>query len=126
MNMNWSDQVSRPAVATEYRNHLIRTLGYQLPAFTSAEEIIACAKSVTPPPYEAEQGWRTEPPFPGLADRPEETPAGWRMACACRLMSGDRELGVIFVTFFGGRPMAAVVSPPETEIPKQYSPISAM
>jgi hypothetical protein len=123
--MNAAHQAYRTSAAGAYRDYMIRTLGWELPRVNSADELIALARRVTPPPFEAENGWRTEPPFPGAGERPEEMlPGGWRMICACRLYAGQEEVGAIFMTFFSGRPVAVVVSPPGTVIPEEYLPIA--
>jgi hypothetical protein len=107
-----------------YRDHMIATLGYNIANCSSAEEIIALARNLKSPDYEAGQGWRTVPPFPGAYDTPTSQPPHWRMVTACHLLDrDDQELGVFYVTFVSGKPSAVVLSGAGTEIPKHYVPL---
>jgi hypothetical protein len=111
-------------VMRAYRDHVVSTLGYRIPAANSAEELIALAKKTAGPELEAKHGLRTEPPFPGATEEPELMPTGWRMICACRLYEGDVERGVIFTTFVGGRPAAVFMHAPGATIPPEYKPLA--
>ncbi|HEV8021526.1 MAG TPA: hypothetical protein VGP41_09710 [Candidatus Lustribacter sp.] len=120
------DQNARAQVGMIYRDHLIASLGYNIKNCSSAEEIITLARNLYSPDYEAGQGWRTDPPFPGAHDEPLSIPPHWRMVTACRLLDrDDQELGVFYVTFVSGKPTAVVLSPAGTEIPNHYVPLKA-
>jgi hypothetical protein len=114
----------RAGVMRAYRDHLVSTLGYRIPAASSAEALVALAKKTAAGELEAKYGWRTEPPFPGATEEPEHMPTGWRMICACRLYEGDVERGVIFTTFVGGRPVAVFMHGPGMAIPPEYKPLA--
>lgn len=113
----------RPIVMKAYTAHLIRRFGNQLRTVRSAEALIELARSIPAPDFEAAEGWRTEPQFPGLGEKPEEMPDGWRMICASRLYSGNVELGVIYMNFYCGKPLSVFLSPPGTDIPAEYTAI---
>ena len=118
-----SDANFRAGITRAYRDHIISQLGWKIPNVTSGAELIALAQKVADPPFEAEHGLRTEPPFPGAAEKPDEMPTGWRMICASRLYSGDQEVGVIYLTFVSGRTPSVVFNAPGTLIPKEYLPV---
>ena len=88
--MDATDPRYRAGIQNAYRDHIIRTLGWKIPAVQSAEELIELAKKCADPPLEAENGWHTEPPFPGAVETPEKSPGGWRMIAASRLLEGER------------------------------------
>jgi hypothetical protein len=112
----------RSESALTYRNHLINMLGRQCPNVTSGAELIAQALRTRNPEFEAALGWRTEPPFPGAGEVPQEMPNGrFRMICASRLYLNDVEAGVIFTTFYSGKSFAVYVSPPGNHIPPEYT-----
>ena len=115
----------RPIVMKAYNTHLIRTFGNQLRQVRSAAALIELAKSIPAPDFETAEGWRTEPPFPGLGETPEEMPDGWRMICASRLFSGNVELGVIYMNLYSGKPVSCFLSPPGTDIPATYTAIAS-
>ena len=120
------DQQERATVGLLYRNHLIGILGYNLPNCNSPEELIALARSMTPPPYEAEQGWHCEPPFPGAYDTPTEMLPHFRMVTACALLDANNEvLGYFWLTLVSGKPAVVVLSGagPGNEVPSHYIPL---
>ncbi len=112
------------SIMTGYREHVMKAFGYRLPAVTSADELIALARRIRVPDFEAELGWQTDPPFPGACEKPEEMPNGWRMICACRVLAKGTEVGVIFLTLYSGRPAAVYVSAAGTVIPGEYLPLA--
>lgn len=115
----------RSEAAVMYRDHLIVTLGRQIPNVASVQGLIDVAARTRGPAFEAANGWRTEPPFPGAGEVPEEMPNGrFRMICASRLYVGDVEAGVIFTTFYSGRASAVYVSPAGQRIPAEYTAFS--
>jgi hypothetical protein len=114
----------RPIVMKAYTAHLIQTFGNQLRVVRSADGLIELAKTIPIPEFEAAEGWRTVPQFPGMGEKPEEMPDGWRMICASRLYSGNVELGVIYMNFYSGKPLSVFLSPPGTDIPAEYTPIT--
>jgi hypothetical protein len=114
----------RPIVMKAYTGLLISTFGKQLAQVRSAEALIELAQRIPVPDFEAAEGWRTEPQFPGMGEKPEEMPDGWRMICASRLYSGNVELGVIYMSFYSGKPLSVFLSPPGTEIPAVYTAIA--
>ena len=59
-----------------------------------------------------------------MGEKPEEMSDGWRMICASRLYSGNVELGVIYMNFYSGKPLSVFLSPPGTDIPAEYTPIT--
>jgi hypothetical protein len=115
----------RPIVMRLYNEHVANALGRPLPNVGSADELRALAQRLRPPAFEAEHGWRTEPPFPGAMEKPEQMSDGWRAIGACRLFEGENELGVIFMTFYGGRPAGAFLGTPGTAIPEEYSVLTS-
>lgn len=116
---------NRAIVMREYRDHVTRVLGPILPAVASAAELIALARSIPVPAIEAERGWHTEPPFPGAVENPELMSDGWRMICASRLLSGDEDLGVIFMTLYAGKAAGVFLAGPGTAFPEEYSVLSS-
>jgi hypothetical protein len=123
LNMNDSERFQiRYNASEQYRDHVIKSLGYKLPHVGSAEGLIELARKADAGELEAANGWRTEPPFPGAGERPEEMPTGWRMICASKLFAGDDAIGTIFMTFVSGRPVGSVVVN-DFPIPREYSPI---
>lgn len=115
----------RMHVQQTYCDLMIDQLGYKIPHVGSAEGLIALARRIDAGPLESANGWRTEPPFPGAGETPEEMPKGWRMICASKFFVGDKAVGTIFMTFVSGRPVAVVVNFADFPIPKEYSPILA-
>ena len=116
------DVNERIGVAQVYRDHVIATLGYKIPPVGSAAELIELARKAGADELEAANGWRTEPPFPGAGETPEEMPSGWRMICASKLFVRGEPAGTIFMTFVSGRPVSSVVIT-DHPVPPQYSPI---
>jgi hypothetical protein len=110
-------------VMRAYRDHVIRVLGWQIPNVTSGEELVELARKAEASALEAEHELRTEPPFPGAAEKPDEMPKGWRMICAARLFHGGVEVGVMFTTFVSGRTPSIFINAPGSPIPEEYSPI---
>jgi hypothetical protein len=110
---------------SEYRDHVLRVLGYPIPVVESGEELITLARKLAAPEFEARLGWRTEPPFPGASEKPEKMETGWRMICACKFFKGDDQMGTLFMTFVSGRPVGVVINVPTTTIPAEYTPILA-
>jgi hypothetical protein len=110
-------------VMRTYRDHVIRVLGWQLPNVASGEELIALAKKTEASALEAEHGLRTEPPFPGAAEKPDEMPKGWRMICATRLSHEGHDVGVMYTTFVSGRTPSISIVEAATTIPEEYSPL---
>jgi len=110
---------------TMYRDHIVSTLGYKLPDVSSAGELIAMAKTIKVPAWEAQRGWRTDPPFPGLTEAPEEGKGSWRMICASRLFVGDEESAVIFMTLVSGKTATVAINAARWVIPERYLPLSA-
>jgi hypothetical protein len=66
---------------------------------------------------------RTEPPFPGAAEKPDEMPKGWRMICATRLSHEGHDVGVMYTTFVSGRTPSISIVEAATTIPEEYSPL---
>lgn len=119
LNVYWT------GIRGAYRDHAIRTLGYEIPNVESGAELIALAKKAEASELEAQHTFHTEPPFPGLADEPAPTAnGGWRLICACRVYEGTQEYGVIFTTFVSGRPTTVVVSAAGSVIPETYKPLA--
>ena len=117
----------RANVARRYRDHVRRVLGMVVPDVASGEELIALAKQIVNPPCEAEHGWRTDPPFPGVAGVPEKSHTGWHMLCVSRVhdtKNNNEEMGVLFMTLYSGRPTTVVVSARGTYVPEDYVPIA--
>ena len=115
----------KPGVTGLYCDHVMAILGYEVPDVPSGEALVAVAKRITVPPAEAEQGWRTDPPFPGVAEKPAEMRGRWRMICATRLYIDNREAAVMFMTLVSGRRIGINLNPPGTHIPKEYLPLSS-
>jgi hypothetical protein len=113
----------RRNVAQVYRDVVIDALGYKIPPVGSAEELLELARKAGADALEAANGWRTEPPFPGAGEKPEEMPRGWRMICASKFFVDDTPMGTIYMTFVSGRPVSVIVNPPDYPIPKEYLPI---
>jgi hypothetical protein len=108
-----------------YRDHVSGLLGYEIPNVTSAEALLELAKKITVPAFEEERGWRTDPPFPGTTEAPEEMRGRWRMICATRFYVDDREMGVIFMTLVSGRPTGLIINAPHSHIPQEYLPLAS-
>jgi hypothetical protein len=119
------DRYSRALVTESYVNHVSVCVGDPIPDAVTAAEFVAAARRITIPVFEAEKGWRTDPPLPGLLEKPEKMAHGWRMLCATRLYEGPQELGVLFVTLMSGRTASAFVAAPGTVIPKEYLPAAS-
>jgi hypothetical protein len=121
------DPYFRKRVMDAYFAHLRMSIGaVSVPTAASAAEFVALAKGISTPAFEAENDWRTDPPLPGLLEKPEQiAPNGWRMICASRLYEGAREAGVLFVTLMSGKPVGAFLAEPGTVIPKEYLPAEA-
>jgi hypothetical protein len=104
-----------------YRDHVISVLGWNIPPAESAQELIEMVKKVGSPELETRFGWRTDPPFPGMTEEPEQMRTGWRMICACHVYEGETYRGIIFTTFVSGRKATVVVNAPRTTvIPDNY------
>jgi hypothetical protein len=116
-------QTQRALALEAFRNYTHVELGYRIPAADSAEELLALARRLDTREIEAANGWRTEPPFPGLGEKPERMPVGWRMICASKLFAGNEAIGFVFTTLVSGRPTSMVINNPDYAIPKEYSPI---
>jgi hypothetical protein len=115
----------RTYILSTYRDHVIATLGWKIPVVSSADGLRGLAQRCAAPPFEAEIGWRTDPPFPGALEPPEQTPNGWRMICASRVYNRDDvELGVIFMTLYGGRTTSVFVNGPGSLIPETWKPLA--
>jgi len=119
------DESFRSGVTNMYRDHMTTILGYETPNVPSAEALIHLAKRITVPEFEAERGWRTDPPFPGVTETPEKMRTGWRMICATRFYVNNVETAVFYVTLFSGRTCSIVLNHPGTVIPKEYLPLSS-
>jgi len=115
----------RSGVTNMYRDHVIGILGYEIPKVPSADALIHLAKRITVPAFEAERGWRTDAPFPGVTEEPEEMRSGWRMICATRFYVDNVETAVMYMTLVSGRTCGVVLSLPGTVIPKQYLPLTS-
>ena len=122
--MDVNDPTYRSDVMRAYRGHIMRSIGVNVPDVTSSEDLLAVARKCIHPPIEAEQGWHSDPPFPGAAERPEKMPNGWRMICATRVLdSNNTVLGTLFMTFFTGRRVAVVFNLGDGHIPAEYKPL---
>ncbi len=119
------DSYQRTFITDSYADHASACVGNPVPGAETAEEFFTRAKHITVPEFEAANGWRTDPPFPGLLEKPEKMPHGWRMICATRLFEDARETGVLFVTLMSGRTASAFVAAPGTPIPKEYLPAAS-
>ena len=119
------DASFRSGLTNMYRDHVIAILGYEIPKVPSAEALIHLAKRITVPAFEAERGWRTDVPFPGVTEEPEEMRTGWRMICATRFYVGNVETAVIYMTLVSGRTCSVFLSHPGTPIPEQYLPLGS-
>lgn len=124
--MSYLSPEYRAGLNERYQDFILRAVGYKLPAAESAADLIAHAKKCANPPFEAELGLRTEPPFPGAMEPPEEMRNGWRAICASRIFKDDLEVGVIFTTFYSGRPVASFINGPTTMIPDFYKPVAEL
>jgi hypothetical protein len=109
----------------EYRDHVTRVLGPVIPHVAAAAELIEMARSIPRAPIEEQQGWHTEPPFPGAVEKPQEMSDGWRMVCASRLYKGEEDLGVIFMTLYCGRPAGVFLQGPGNAVPEEYSVLTS-
>jgi hypothetical protein len=119
------DLLFRAEAMRAYRDHVASTLGLRTPAVTSGAELIDLVKKTATGDVEAKYGWRTEPPYPGLREEPEEMPTGWRMICACRLFDdAGIERGVVFTTFISSKPVAVFVNHAGAVIPDNYKPLA--
>jgi hypothetical protein len=119
-----SHEAFRAGAMGHYRDHLITVLGWKIPAVQSAQELIELAKKAGSPEIETRYGWRTDPPFPGATEVPEEMPTGWRMICACHIFEGETYRGIVFTTFVSGRKTTVVINAPGTAvIPDDYKPL---
>ncbi len=114
----------RPIVMKAYNALLTQRFGGQLRQVRSGEALLELAQSIPAPAFEAAEGWRSEPTFPGVGEKPVETENGWRMICASRLYEGSVELGVIYMNFYSGKPVSVFLSPPGTDIPADWRPIA--
>jgi hypothetical protein len=113
----------RGGIALAYRERVIGVIGYKVPAVDSAAELLAIAKRLNATELEATYGWRTEPPFPGYAETPDELPNGWRMTCATNIFVGDEHAGVIFITLYSGKPVAVVMNRHDSPIPSSFTAV---
>jgi hypothetical protein len=120
-----NERYFRTSVVEEYVDHASACIGNPIPDAETADAFLAMARRITVPEAEAENGWRTDPPFPGMLEKPEKMPVGWRMICATRLYEGTREAGVLFVTLMSGRTASAFLGAPGTAIPKEYLPAAS-
>jgi hypothetical protein len=111
----------RAGIAHAYRERVIDILGFKIPGARNAAELIALAKRLDARELEAERGWRTEPPFPGAGEPPEQTPAGWRMMCASHVFVDGNVAGIIFLTLFSNKPVAVFVNQPDYQIPATFT-----
>jgi hypothetical protein len=114
----------RGGISLAYRERVMQVLGYKVPAVASAAALMAVAKRLDAAELEAERGWRTEPPFPGYAEPPQELPnGGWRMTCATNIFVGNDHAGVVFLTLYSGRPVAVVMNRHDSPIPATFTAV---
>jgi len=116
------DAQLRTLVTESYVDHASACVGTPVPLTETAAQFIAVAKRMTVPAFEAEKGWRCDPPLPGLLEKPEKMKDGWRMICATRFHVAGQLAGVLFMTLMSGRTVSAFVGGPDTVIPKEYLP----
>jgi hypothetical protein len=112
-----------------YREYIMQVLGYTIPPARTAEVMLELAKRIKAPAFEAEHGWRTDPPFPGSTPGPELIGGSiWRLVCACRLLNAadNTEIGVLYTTLAGDRQPAVVPNPAGTFIPEEYKPLASL
>jgi hypothetical protein len=98
-------------------------LGFKVPVVRSATDLLEVAKRLDASALEAANGWRTEPPFPGYGETPQELPNGWRMMCASNVFVGNEHLGVIFITLISGKPVAVVMNQRDSPIPSSFKAV---
>jgi hypothetical protein len=108
-----------------YIRHACSFVGDPVPDAATAAEFVALAKRMMKPDFEGVNGWRTDPPLPGLLEKPEKLATGWRMICATRIHQGTREAGVLFLTLMTGKTPSAFVAEPGTVIPQEYLPAAS-
>ena len=110
-------------ISLAYRELVMQTIGYKVPAVDSAEELIAVAKRLDATQLEAEKNWRTDPPFPGYGEKPEQLPNGWRMTCATNIFVDGQHAGVLFITLYSGRAVAVVMNRADSPIPGTFTAV---
>jgi hypothetical protein len=108
-----------------YIRHAKSFVGDPVPDAATPAEFVALARRMPRPDFERANGWRCDPPFPGLLEKPEKMATGWRMICACRIYRGPQEAGVLFLTLMTGKAPSAFVAEPGTLIPEEYLPAAS-
>jgi len=119
------DPYFRMSAMDSYIWHARSFVGDPVPDAATAAEFVALAKRMPKPDFERANGWRTDPPLPGLLEKPEKIANGWRMICASRIYQGTQEVGVLFLTLMTGKTPAAFVAEPGTFIPEEYLPAAS-